>query len=84
MHLYVGGTMAQVTLYMDDDTMARMRVAADAAGVSMSAWVTGLVRERTRAQWPPEIAALAGAWRDLPEAEALRAGSGVDLPREPL
>ena len=31
--------MAQVTLYMDDDTMARMRAAAEAAGLSMSAWL---------------------------------------------
>jgi hypothetical protein len=76
--------MAQVTIYMDDDTMARMRAAAQAAGLSMSAWLAQLVQERTRTEWPREVAALAGAWRDLPSAEELRAGQPVDVVRETL
>ncbi|MCA9566209.1 MAG: hypothetical protein KC656_00125 [Myxococcales bacterium] len=76
--------MAQVTLYMDDDTMARMRVAAEAAGLSMSAWLTQLVKERTRTEWPREVAALAGAWRDLPDAGELREGQPEDSRREEL
>lgn len=77
--------MAQVTIYMDDETASRMRASAKAAGVSMSAWLCRLVRERTRASWPEEVAALAGAWSDdLPSAEELRASAGVDLPRESL
>ncbi len=74
--------MAQVTLYMDEDTLARVREAAEAAGVSVSAWVSQLVRERTRQEWPPGVADLAGAWPDLPTAEDLRAGEGRDTPRE--
>jgi hypothetical protein len=76
--------MGQVTLYMDDDTLARMRGAAVASGLSMSAWLAQLVRERTRQEWPAEVAALAGAWTDLPSAEELRAGFGQDVPREAL
>ena len=76
--------MAQVTLYMDDDTMARMRAAAEAAGLSMSAWLTRLVRERTRTEWPGDVAALAGAWRDLPSAEELRGAQPADVARETL
>lgn len=76
--------MAQVTLYMDDDTMTRLRAAAQAAGLSMSAWLAQLVRERTRTEWPDEVAALAGAWRDLPNAEELRDGQPVDIARESL
>ena len=76
--------MAKFTLYMDDDTMARMRVAAEAAGLSMSAWLAQLVRERTRTEWPREVAALAGAWRDLPNAEALREEQPADVARETL
>ena len=76
--------MAQVTLYMDDDTMAKMRAAAEAAGLSMSSWLAQLVRERTQSQWPPEVSALAGAWRDLPSAEAIRETQPVDVPRETL
>lgn len=74
--------MAQVTIYMDDDTLARMRAAAEQAGLSMSAWLARLVRDRTRADWPPEVAALAGAWSDLPLAEEIRATQAEDLPRE--
>jgi hypothetical protein len=76
--------MAQVTLYMDDDTMSRMRLAAEQAGLSMSAWLAQLVRERTRTEWPREVQALAGAWRDAPGAEALRQDEPPDLPRESL
>ncbi len=76
--------MAQVTLYMDDETLGRMRTAAEAAGVSMSAWLAQLVRERTRREWPAAVAALAGAWKDLPCADDLRAAPPADVPRESL
>ena len=76
--------MAQVTLYMDDETLARVREAAQAAGMSMSAWLVQLVRDRTATEWPAEAAALAGAWPDFPTVEELRAGYGEDVPREGL
>ncbi len=75
---------AQVTLDMDDETKERVRAAARAAGVSMSAWLAELVRERTRTEWPREVVALAGAWPDLPCAEDLRAGTPPDAPRDSL
>lgn len=71
-----------VTLYLDEDTLSRMRAAAEAAGLSMSAWLAQLVRERTRRAWPAEVVALAGAWRDLPTAEELRGSVGEDVRRE--
>ncbi len=76
--------MGQVTLYMDDDTLGRMRAAAEAAGVSMSAWLAQLVRERTRTDWPRDVAALAGAWRSGSSAEDLRANQPPDIARETL
>lgn len=76
--------MGQVTLYMDDETLARVRAAAEAAGLSMSAWLVELVRERTRRDWPAEVAELAGAWRDLPLAEIARAHQPPDVEREEL
>ncbi len=74
--------MAQVTIYMDDDTVARMRTAAEQAGLSMSAWLARLVRERMQTEWPAEVASLAGAWSDLPCAEELRRCGADDVPRE--
>lgn len=74
--------MAQVTIYMDDETIARMRDAATQAGVSMSAWLARLVQERTRRTWPADVAALAGAWDDFPSLEVIRADTAADVPRE--
>lgn len=74
--------MAQVTIYLDDELLARTRAAAEAAGLSVSAWLARLARERTRTVWPEDVSALAGAWRDLPTAEEIRAEQAQDVPRE--
>jgi hypothetical protein len=76
--------MGQVTLYLDAETEGRMKEAAKAAGVSQSRWLADLIRERTATEWPAPIAALAGAWSDLPTAEEIREGMGEDIPREPF
>ena len=76
--------MAQVTLYLDRETAARVDKAATAAGLSKSRWLAELVRERTATEWPADVAQLAGAWSEFPDAAELRAGAGQDLPREAL
>lgn len=78
--------MAQVTIYLDEETASEMRSAAKEAGLSMSAWLARLVREKTRSTWPEAVRALAGAWTDddLPDAETLRADQPPDSPRESL
>lgn len=75
--------MAQVTLYVDDETLRRGKQAAKSAGMSMSAWVSELIRQRTRQKWPDELRELAGAWPDFPCVEEIRAGP-TDTPREEL
>jgi len=74
--------MGQVTLYLDDETEAKMKEAATAAGVSQSRWVISLIKERTTSEWPESIVRLAGAWADFPTAEEIRGGQPDDLPRE--
>lgn len=74
--------MAQVTVYFDAETAARMRKAAKAAGVSQSRWLAALVRRRTATEWPESVRRLAGAWSDAPTAEDLRKRQGKDAPRE--
>ena len=76
--------MAQVTLYLDEETVERVRRAARASGLSQSRWLADLVRERTARQWPDAVRELAGAWRDFPEAEELRRSGGRDVERERL
>lgn len=76
--------MAQITLYLDDELETRLRAAARAANLSQSRWVANLIAEKLNDEWPAAVAALAGVWADIPEAEALRAGLGQDVARELL
>jgi hypothetical protein len=76
--------MPQVTLYIDAETGARMKAAAKASGVSVSRWVTELIRAKTRAEWPASVRKLAGAWPDFPNLRQLRSSKAVDMPRERL
>ena len=76
--------MARITLYLDDDSQARMKEAARAAGVSQSGWVVDLIRARTAPAWPSSVIELAGVWADMPEVEELREGAGKDVRREAL
>ncbi len=82
--------MSQVTIYMDDDAMGRARAAAAAARLSLSAWITQLVKEQTvpiDANGYPlgffeSLAENASVWQDFPLPEELRAQDVPDAPRE--
>ena len=77
--------MGQVTIYLDKTTETRMKESARSENISVSKWVAGIIREKTQTEWPEEILALAGTWKDeFPEPEALRAVSGKDIPREAI
>jgi hypothetical protein len=74
--------MAQVTLYLDKNTAARLAKAAKQAGLSRSAWLARLIQQRTATEWPSAVKELAGAWGDLETSKGLRRGTGRDAPRE--
>lgn len=74
--------MAQITLYVDDLTQARLREAAARKGVSQSQFVAELIRRTTDNVWPPEVVALAGALPDFPLSDELRAGLPPDAERD--
>lgn len=76
--------MAQVTIYLDEETEERMDRAARDAGLSRSRWVANLIREKTTSEWPESLRRLIGGWKDFPEVEEIREGLGEDLPRESL
>ena len=76
--------MAQLTLYLDKDTEERVKKAAKAAGVSVSRWVSNLIRERTAEEWPDSVREMAGSWPETPTAEELREKLPDDIPREPF
>lgn len=76
--------MAQVTLYLDEETKRRVRKAARAAGVSQSRWLADLVKRGTASEWPAEVRELAGSWPDFPTSEEIRKGEPKDARRENL
>jgi hypothetical protein len=76
--------MSQITLYLDETTESRVRQAAKAAGVSLSRWVSVVIREKLADEWPESVIHLAGAWRDFPAPEEIKESPGEDLPREAL
>jgi hypothetical protein len=83
--------MSQVTIYMDDDAIARAKAAAAAAKLSLSAWLAKLVKEQTPevdANGYPlgffeRITANAHLFDDFPTLEEIRATEVPDMPREP-
>lgn len=82
--------MSQVTIYMDEDAIKRAKACAAAAQLSLSAWVSQLIKDQTPAVdgngYPlgyfEAMADDAAIWRDFPTAEELRANEVPDLPRE--
>lgn len=75
--------MAQITLYIDDRTQARLREAAARTKVSQSQFVADLIRRATAEQWPEDVLALAGSIPDFPHADQLRDGGATDAERAP-
>jgi predicted transcriptional regulator len=73
--------VAQVTLYLDDETADRLEKAAKQAGLSRSRFLANLVREKTALEWPQAVRDLAGAWRELESAKGLRRRTGRDVRR---
>lgn len=76
--------MGQVTIYLDANSEARLRKAAAKAGVPLSRWVSKLVQEKTRTDWPESVRRLAGAWRKDTRIAAPGKMRGKDIPRESL
>jgi hypothetical protein len=76
--------MAQLTVYLDDQTEKRVKKAARLAKVSVSRWVTTVLRDKTETTWPQAVLDLAGAWPDFPTAGQLRRSQPRDIPREDI
>jgi len=76
--------MGQVTIYLDRQTELLVNTAVKRAGISRSKWIAEAVRARAGSQWPPCVAALAGAWEDFPSLAEIRRTAGRDRKRERL
>ena len=76
--------MGQVTIYLDAEVEQKVRAAAKSQNMSLSRWISSLLREKTADEWPASIRQLVGAWRTFPTAEEIRSGEGTDIPRVPF
>ena len=76
--------MGQVTIYLDSETETKMRHYVKSSHLSLSKWITGLIEEKIKNEWPESVGRLAGAWTDIPTVEEIRQAQGVDVPREEL
>jgi len=76
--------MAQVTIYLDKKTDEMMRSHVKTKKVSQSQWIANIIREKLQSEWPEEVVALVGAWKDFPTLEEIRATEVPDMPRESI
>lgn len=63
--------MAQITLYLDDETQALVERRARASGLSKSRWVAELIGKHAAHEWPQACLDLAGKFPDFPLREDL-------------
>jgi len=75
--------MGQVTIYLDNEIEKKLKKAAKAGKKSVSKWVAAIISEKVSNEWPPNIARLAGSWKnDFPSLDEIRSTHGVDAGRE--
>lgn len=74
--------MAQMTIYLDNELESKVKQNVAAMGISLSQFVSGLIRKELHEEWSPAIHQLAGAWDDFPDADTLRQSEAHDCTRE--
>ncbi|GIV18904.1 MAG: hypothetical protein KatS3mg023_0655 [Armatimonadota bacterium] len=73
-----------IVIEIDAETEARLRRQADKKGVTLSQYITELLRHRALIEWPEDLLCFAGTWTDFPDPEELRASLTKQSPREAL
>jgi hypothetical protein len=76
--------MAQITIYLDNEVLTKLKASVKAAGGSKSQWIADAIRMRVNKEWPASVRALAGAWPDFPAAAEIRRSRPADVRRERL
>lgn len=76
--------MSQITIYLDEETEKLLRSQVKASGESASKWIADAIKKRASKEWPADVIAILGTWKDgdFPDASELRKGHGKDVPRE--
>lgn len=76
--------MGQVTIYLEDNIEIKMKSAAKSAELSLSKWISGIIKDKISNEWPSSVVDLSGAWEDFPSVAEIREGYTPDSNREDL
>jgi len=77
--------MGQVTIYLDNEIENKIKTAAKTSDLSVSKWITNIIKEKISTEWPQDVIKLAGSWKeDFPSLEEIRSTHVVDASREVL
>ena len=76
--------MPQISLYIDEETLERVKNAAARRHTSISKWVTELIRARVQPEYPPDYEQLFGSVQDESFTEPEDFPFYSDSPRESL
>ncbi|MBW1806634.1 MAG: ribbon-helix-helix protein, CopG family [Deltaproteobacteria bacterium] len=75
--------MAQLTLYLDEETARRVADAARKAGLSRSAWIRSIIMKQLEDRLPESFFEILGTWEDAqlePEEILARIRENTDQP----
>ena len=76
--------MGQVTIYIDEQTELNLISILQNTKKSKSKWISDLINEKIRNEFPNSVKELAGSWKNFPNAEELRKSLSKDIEREQL
>jgi hypothetical protein len=77
--------MGQVTIYLDNEIENKMKKAAKTSHLSVSKWISKIIKDKISTEWPQDVVNLAGSWKkDFPTLEEIRSTQAVDSNREVL
>ncbi len=76
--------MGQVTIYIDEQTELNLMSVLRNTKKSKSKWISDLINEKIRNEFPAKVKELAGAWKDLSDVDEMRKTLSDDIKREEL
>lgn len=76
--------MGQVTIYLNDETESKMKIAAKSMKISKSKWISKIIEEKVSTEWPLNVHEMAGSWNNFPNQDEIRSSYGEDAAREDI
>ena len=76
--------MSQITIYLEEALVRKVRRRAKAEGLSVSKWIAKTIESAEHDSWPAHVRDSFGSWSGVPDLKAIRSSYGKDAPRERL